>query len=30
MSNYHVKRDPHRSWPQPTLPISAAIQVCPP
>jgi hypothetical protein len=30
MSNYHLKRDPHRSWPQPTLPISAAIQVCPP
>jgi hypothetical protein len=30
MSKYHVKRAAHRTWPQPTLPTSAAIQVCPP
>lgn len=30
MSNYKVKRPPHRTWPQPTLPISAAIHILPP
>ena len=27
MSNYHVKRAPHRNWPTPTLPIGASIHI---
>jgi hypothetical protein len=30
MSNFHVKRPEHRSWPQPTLPISQAIRILSP
>ena len=27
MSSYHVKRAPHRTWPQPTLASAAAIHI---
>ena len=30
MSNYNVKRGPHRDWPTPTLPIRAAIRILSP
>ena len=30
MSNYHVKRAPHRNWPVPTLPIGLAIRILSP
>jgi hypothetical protein len=30
MSNYHVKRAEHRSWPRPTLPLPEAIHVLAP
>ena len=30
MSNYHVKRAPHRNWPVPTPPIGLAIRILSP
>jgi len=30
MSNYHVKRATHRSWPTPTMPSSAAVRILSP